>query len=33
MQEVLQVVKDLPNAKSSGFDGLKGESLKYAHPL
>ena len=33
MLEVLQNVKDLPNAKSSGLDGLNGESLKYAHPL
>ena len=33
MLEVLEIVKDLPNAKSSGFDGLNGESLKYAHPL
>ena len=31
--EVLQIVKDLPNAKSSGLDGLNGESLKYAHPF
>ena len=28
MLEVLQIVKDLPNAKSSGLDGLNGESLK-----
>ena len=27
MLEVLQIVKDLPNAKSSGLDGLTGESL------
>ena len=33
MLEVLRIVKDLPNAKSSGLDGLNGESLKYAHPL
>ena len=33
MLEVLQIVKDLPNAKSSGLVGLNGESLKYAHPL
>ena len=33
MLEVLEIVKDLPNAKSSGLDGLNGESLKYAHPL
>ena len=31
--EVLEVVKDLPNCKSSGLDGLNGESLKYADPL
>ena len=33
MLEVLQIFKDLPNAKSSGLDGLNGENLKYAHPL
>ena len=33
MLEVLQIAKDLPNVKSSGLDGLNGESLKYAHPL
>ena len=33
MLEVLQIVKDLPNAKSLGLDGLNGESLKYTHPL
>ena len=33
MLEVLQIVKDFHNAKSSGLDGLNGESLKYAHPL
>ena len=33
MLEVLEIVKDLPNAKFSGLDGLNGESLKYAHPL
>ena len=33
MLEILQIVKDLPNAKSSGLDGLNDESLKYAHPL
>ena len=31
--DVLQIVKDLPNAKSSGLYGLNGESLKFAHPL
>ena len=30
MLEVLQIVKDLPNAKYSGLDGLNGKSLKYA---
>ena len=33
MLEVLQIVKDLPYVKSSGLDGLNGDSLKYAHPL
>ena len=33
MLEVLQIVKDLPNAKSSGLDGLNSKSLNYAHPL
>ena len=33
MSEVLEVVKKLPNRKSSGLDGLNGESLKYADPL
>ena len=33
MLEVSQIVKDLPNAKSSGLDSLNGESIKYAHPL
>ena len=33
MLEVLQIVKDLTNAKFSGLDGLNGESLKYAHLL
>ena len=33
MSEVLEVVKDLPNRKSSELDGLNGESLKYADPL
>ena len=30
MLEVLQIVKDLPNTKSSGLDGPNGDSLKYA---
>ena len=33
MNEVLEVVKDLPNRKSFGLDGLNGESFKYADPL
>ena len=33
MSEVSQIVKDLPNGKSSGLDGLNGESMKHAHPL
>ena len=33
MLEVLQIVNILPNAKSSGLDGLHGKSLKYTHPL
>ena len=40
MLEVLHIVKDLPNAKSSGLDGLNGESLNmlipycvYCYPL
>ena len=33
MSEVLEVVNDLPNRKSSGMDGVNGESLKYADPL
>ena len=33
MSEVLQIVKDLPTGKSSGLDGLNGESMKHAHPL
>ena len=33
MLEVLQIVKDLPNAKSYGLGGLNDESLQYAHSL
>ena len=33
MSEVLEVVKDLPNRKSSGMDDLNGEGLKYADLL
>ena len=33
MSEVIEAVKSLPNRKSSGLDGLKGESLKHADPL
>ena len=31
MLEVLQFVKDLPNVKSAGLDGLNGESLKFPY--
>ena len=31
--DVLEVVKDFPNRKSSGLDGLNGEGLKHADPL
>ena len=33
MNEVNEVVKSLPNRKSSGLDGLNVESLKHADPL
>ena len=33
MSGVLEVVKDLPNRKSSRLEGLNGEKLKYADPL
>ena len=33
MNEVNEVVKSLPSRKSSGLDGLNGESLKHADPL
>ena len=33
MKEVFMTVNDLPNGKSSGFDGLNSESLKHADPL
>ena len=33
MSEVFEVVKSLPNRKSSGLDGLNGESLKHADLL
>ena len=33
MSEVNEVVKSLPSRKSSGLDGLNGESLKHADPL
>ena len=33
MTEVSQIGKDLLNGKSSGLDGLNGESMKHAHPL
>ena len=32
MSEVLEVVKELPNRKSSRLDVLSGKSLKYADP-
>ena len=33
LSEVSQIVKNLPNGKSSGLHGLNGESMKHAHPL
>ena len=33
MSEVSQIVKDLSTRKSSGLDGLNGESMKHVHPL
>ena len=33
ISEVSEVVKEWPNRKSSGLDGLNGDSLKYADPL
>ena len=30
MSAVSQIVKDLPTGKSSGLDGLNGESMKHA---
>ena len=33
MSEVSQIVKGLPARKSSGLDGLNGESMKHAHSL
>ena len=33
MSEIFEIVKILPNRKSSGLDGLHGESLKYADPV
>ena len=33
MNEIFEVVKSLPNRKSSGLDGLNGESWKHADPL
>ena len=33
MKEVLMIVNDLPNGKSSGFDGLNSASLKHADSL
>ena len=33
MKEIFVIVNDLPNGKSSGFDGLNSECLKHADPL
>ena len=33
MKEISMIVNDLPSGKSSGFDGLKSESLKHADDL
>ena len=33
MKEVFMIVNDLPNGKSSGFDGFNSESLKHTDPL
>ena len=33
MSEVNEVAKSLQSGKSSGLDGLNGESLKHADPL
>ena len=33
MSEVSQIVKELPNGKSSGLDGPNGKNVKHAHPL
>ena len=33
MSEVSLIVKDFPDGRSSGLDGLNGESMKHAHPL
>ena len=33
MKEISMIVNDLPSGKSSGFDGLKSESLKHADAL
>ena len=33
MKEILKIVYDLPNGKSSGYDGFKSESSKHADPL
>ena len=33
MSEASQIVQDLPTGKSSGPDGLNGESMKHALPL
>ena len=33
MKEVFMIVNDLPNGKSTGFDGFNTENLKHADPL
>ena len=33
MRKVSHIVRDLSNGKSSGLDGLNGESIKHAHSL
>ena len=32
-RSIYKIVNDLPNGKSSGFDGVNSESLKDADPL
>ena len=33
MNEVSQIVKNLPTGKFSGLDSITGESMKHVHPL